>query len=161
MRVAGAVLGCIPAARGQIESSDEGEAVVDNDDLLMMRTGERMGVVEPEVDVLMRLPCKPVDWRVIAIGPVDHWVVPVEHPNPQLAALFGEAVQEISESAAGTAIRIDPQRRAAIEIPGEDQLDRRARSAEAREYLEIRLRIDDERYPIGAGDRTTILLDPE
>ena len=72
-----------------------------------------------------------------------------------------EAVQEIAESGAETAIRIDPQRRAAIEIPGEDQDGPQGAFSRARERLEICLRIYDERYPIGSGDRTTVLLDPE
>ena len=56
--------------------------IVDDDDLLVVR-GERVGRVEAEVDAAVRLPGNSIDRGIIAIGTVEHRVVPIEHADAQ------------------------------------------------------------------------------
>ncbi len=50
------VPGGIPARTGQIEATDEGNGVVDNDDLLVMRGTDRMVRIHEEMQPAVRRP---------------------------------------------------------------------------------------------------------
>src|SRR5260370_42327597 len=52
-RIARHVLRRIPAVDGQVETADEGYAVVDDDKLLVVRCPDRMPVVELELEPLL------------------------------------------------------------------------------------------------------------
>ena len=56
-RLVVAVLARVPAVAGHVDAAAEGEAVVDHDDLLVVRGGRRMGAVEPGVDARVPHPC--------------------------------------------------------------------------------------------------------
>ena len=53
-RVARHVLRRIPAVEGQVEAADEANAVVDDDELLVVRCPDRMPVVELEIEPLLQ-----------------------------------------------------------------------------------------------------------
>jgi hypothetical protein len=55
-RVVGGMLGRVPALDRQIGAPDEGERVVDRDDLLVVGAADRMLAVEAELDARMLLP---------------------------------------------------------------------------------------------------------
>jgi hypothetical protein len=48
-----------PSAIGEVEPAREGHLVVEHDDLLVVGACQRMGVVEAEADVAVRLPVRP------------------------------------------------------------------------------------------------------
>ena len=56
--VLGRVITGVPAPAGQIDAAAEGDAIVDHDDLLVMRAADRMRIVVAEVHAMMRLPAQ-------------------------------------------------------------------------------------------------------
>jgi hypothetical protein len=51
----------VPALAGEIQSADESDAIVDDHDLLVMRSRQRMRVVEAEVNAAMWLPRQTIE----------------------------------------------------------------------------------------------------
>ena len=160
-RIVGPVLGGVPALAGEIQPADEGKPIVDDDDLLMVRPGERVGVVEPEVDAPVRLPAEAVDRRQLAVGGVQHRIVPVEHVDVQALPAPDERIQEIAHPLGARIAVVEAERGLTVEVPGEH--DDRALGAFRRidERLEVVFRVDQERDTMRAGDGAAVRADFE
>ena len=61
----------VPAIAGHVDAAAKGEAVVDHDDLLVVRGAEGMGAVEADMDARMQRPAR-------------HRAVPVRQAAPRL-----------------------------------------------------------------------------
>ena len=79
------VLGGVPAAVSEIETSDECDGIVHDDDFLMMRCAERMLVVQAEVQAPMRAPVELVYGQPFAIEREDHREIPGKDMHLQAA----------------------------------------------------------------------------
>ena len=75
-RVVGRMRRCVPAPTRQVDPAVEGNAIVDHDDLLMVRAADRMRVVMLKVHAMVRLPAKAMQRSPLAVQPEDHRVVP-------------------------------------------------------------------------------------
>jgi hypothetical protein len=159
-RVVGPVSGRVPAPGGEIESADERQPVVDEDDLLVVRARQRVRVVVAQVHAPMRVPREPVERRKLAVGAEHHRVVPVEHAHVQPPPAPGEIVQEVAERDA-LAAGPDLQRRAAVEVPGEDHDRALGALGGAHERLEVALGVDEQRDAARARDGAAVLADLE
>ena len=95
--LAAGVLGRVPAAVREIETADERDRIVDDDDLLMVRRAERMLVVEAEVQAPVRAPVELVERQPFAVHREHHREIPRQHVHLQIAAALDDFVQEIAE----------------------------------------------------------------
>jgi hypothetical protein len=123
-RVAGPVLGGVPTPAGEIEATGKRQPVVDDDDLLMMRTAQRTLIVHVETDAAMCLPVQAVDRQPLAMQRHQHREVPVEHVNPQAPVLPHQTVEECAQFRAGRAgagLTLGQQPQATVDVPGQDQ----------------------------------------
>src|SRR5690606_6304388 len=51
------VLAGVPAVHGKVDAADEGDLIIDRDDLLVLGRVEGVGRVEPDMNAGMLLPC--------------------------------------------------------------------------------------------------------
>ena len=118
---------------------DERDAIVDHDDLLVMRTRDGMGVVVANVDASMRLPREAVDRRELAVVPEHHRDSPSRGCGCR--SFRRRRARRFRKSPSVSPGRRRPRRSAAsgaaVEVPGED--DDRALGALGRrdERLEV------------------------
>ena len=66
----------VPAPDRQIEATGERYRIVDHDDLLMLRTPERQGVVETERDLIRRAPLQRQPRQWFALTGIKDGIVP-------------------------------------------------------------------------------------
>jgi hypothetical protein len=95
--VGGQVLGGVPARHPEIEAAGECDRVVDDDDLLVLRSSERMLGVETKMHPAMRARSEAQAWQQLALEGVQHREVPVENVDVQPAPASGEAIEEGAE----------------------------------------------------------------
>src|SRR4051812_6025691 len=95
----------VPAAARQVEAADEGDAVVDDDHLLVMAGAHRMLVVEPEREPAMRFQVELVDGQPLALERVQHRVVPAEHITVQVTPGRDYGVEKVAEALGQSIIR--------------------------------------------------------
>jgi hypothetical protein len=116
------VLAGIPAAAGEIETADEGDRVVDDDDLLMLRRPGRVMPVEAEVQASMGAPSEPEERQRLALEREHDGEVPVEHVDVEVPAAGHDRVQEIPELVREVAIAfVAAQTDATVHVPPDDQ----------------------------------------
>ena len=162
-RILRQVLRAIPAAHGEVDAADEGERIVDDDDLLVMRARHRMRVVVAQVHAPGRRPAEAVERREFPIGAEHHRVIPVEHVDVQRMAASDQVVEEIADQRRRTVRlhRVEVQPRLAVEIPAEDG-DRVARAQRRLvERLEVIGGVDDQRHAVGARHRPAVVAGPQ
>ena len=70
------VVGRVPAADGEIETAAKGQAVVDDDELLMMGPAERYLVVETEIDITRRHPAELHGRQQLTLLGVENRIIP-------------------------------------------------------------------------------------
>jgi hypothetical protein len=118
-RIARLVVAGVPALVGEVQAAHERELVVDHDDLLVVRSGDRVRVVEAKIDAAVGAPREARGRRDLAVDAEHHRVVPVEdlHLQPALAAR--EAVEEIGKDDGRLAF-LPFEHRAAVEVPAQD-----------------------------------------
>ena len=143
VRIISAVAARIPTHPGQVVTADEGDGIVDNDDLLMMGCTDRVLIVETERQPPMRTPVKFEDRQPFALHRVEHGEIPREHVAAQFPPRRNDGVQEIAkrfgQPVAGAA-RGEPH--PAVDIPAQDE-ERVPRLREGRAHdSEVLLAID-------------------
>ncbi|KGD59276.1 hypothetical protein DP49_6626 [Burkholderia pseudomallei] len=147
----------VPARARQIEAADERDAIVDHDELLVMRRAARVRAVEPEHDAVPRAPSGAVHGRPFALERVDHREIPCQHIDPQPSACVRERVQERRERlrpAVVRAVRHEPQ--PAVDVPADDE-DRVARAPQRRaQRREIRVAVDERREALRVQQRVAV-----
>jgi hypothetical protein len=79
------VLRRIPAVFRYIQTADESDGVIDNDNLLVVRCAQRMAAIEAEMNPSVRLPWVTVERNDFTIRGIDHGKVPQQHVDAQLA----------------------------------------------------------------------------
>jgi hypothetical protein len=77
-RLVGEMLARIPPALRDIQSADERNGIVDDDDLLVVRRINRVRRVEPEGKAAVRAPVELVHRQPFALESVEHREVPSE-----------------------------------------------------------------------------------
>ncbi|MCC7547284.1 MAG: hypothetical protein IT532_05930 [Burkholderiales bacterium] len=111
----------VPARAGEIESADEGDALVHHDDLLMLRAAQRMVAVEGDVQAAVAAPAVGIWRRQLAHGRVQHREVPVQDAHVQCRIAYQRCVQQFAEGDRPAVVRIlGQQKRAAVDVPGDD-----------------------------------------
>src|SRR3954471_16820365 len=93
----GPMLAGIPAPIGQIQSAGKCDRVVYDDHFLMVRTGDRMGVVVTQMNAMPRSPAQTIDRRDFPVRAVHHWVIPIEHIDIEMTLASDQKVQEVSQ----------------------------------------------------------------
>ena len=156
-RIVGRVARRVPALVGDVQPAGKGELVVEHHYLLVMGARQRVGVVEADLDVAVRLPREAEDRRVLPIGSIHHREIPIEDANAQLRALGAQAVQKVARRLERTVVLVVTQHRAAVEIPSEHEDRALGALCGAQEGLEIILRVDHERHPPGARGGAAVL----
>jgi hypothetical protein len=108
MRLVQPVRGRVPPMPRQVDAAGEGEHVVDDDDLLVVRRAERMVIVEPEVHAPGHAPSQAPSREGIPLERVESRVVPGEDVAAQLRLAThdpGQQLVEASRRAVGHAPR--------------------------------------------------------
>lgn len=88
------VLARVPAMIAEVEAAEEGEAAIDDDELLVVRAFLDVAAVEPERDALVRRPVEEQRLHPLALEREDHVEVPREDADLELGAPFAERVEE-------------------------------------------------------------------
>ena len=91
------VLGRVPAMSGEIEPAGERDAIVNHDDLLMLRGAQRNLVVETEVHALRRLPLQRERRKWLALRRIQQRVVPQQQIYVERRALFHQSAEEFGQ----------------------------------------------------------------
>jgi len=149
------VVRCVPAFDGKIHAAHEGDGVVNDDDLLMMRRVCGMVPVEVDVDALVSLPVRAVDQRQRRAGRVDDREAPNEHPHVQVRAALDKAPQQVSERR-GVRTILRPETDAGVEIPTEDHDGALRPPERVVEHGVVGLRIDQHGCPARLGHGATV-----
>ena len=114
MRLVQPVRGRVPPMPRQVDAAGEGERVVDDDDLLVVRRAERMVIVEPEVHAPGHAPSQAPSREGIPLERVEGRVVPGEEVAAQLRLATHDPGQQLVEPgrrAVGRAARHEIERR--------------------------------------------------
>ena len=156
-RVVAGVAFRIPALDGQVHAADEGQRIVDADDLLVVRRIERVMGVELDVQPRMVLPIGAEEEGTRRAGRMHDRDAPDEDPDLQLGPLLDEGAEQGAERrrVLGTSVRA--QADAAVEIPADDQDGALSIAQGGFEMGEIGRPIDQNRCPIRLGDAPAIL----
>ena len=93
MRVVGRVAARVPAMDGEVHPADERDAVVDDDDLLVMGRVDRMARVELHAQARMVLPVRPDEERPWGARRVHDRGAPHQDADPQLRPRLDERTQ--------------------------------------------------------------------
>jgi hypothetical protein len=139
----------VPARVRHVHAPDERDLVVDDHELLVMGSRERMARVEPEVDAPVRVPAEANDRQQLAIERVQHREVPLEHPHVQRAAARRQRVEQRSELARKRRFAVVEQACAGVDVPAHDR-DRTLRTRErVDERAVVVLRVDQDAHTRG------------
>jgi hypothetical protein len=95
----------IPSLDGQIDAAGEGKAVVDDDDLLMMRGVQRMMPIQLQGDSGMLLPVRTEQERLGVTRCVYQSTAPHQYANMKLGPPLDEPVEKFTERAAIAIVR--------------------------------------------------------
>ena len=95
------VLRRIPATRGEIEPADERDGIVDDDDLLMLRAGDRVAAVQAEAKAPVRAPRQSKARHELALQRVDDGEIPIEHVDAQRAAPAHQTIEKCTDQILG------------------------------------------------------------
>jgi hypothetical protein len=117
------MVGRVPALDREIDAADEGERIVDGDDLLVMGGADRMRAVETKVDARMLLPEVRDQLIEGAARPEQERDIPDQQVDVKLRGALHKLRQEPAQLARGVG-RIEAHPR--IEVPPDDH-DRAAR----------------------------------
>ena len=82
------VLACVPAPRGQIETTTERHPIVDHDDFLVMRGAHRQVVVQAVADATRRPPMDRDVGKQLAFDGVKQGIVPHQEVDRQLGCFL-------------------------------------------------------------------------
>lgn len=83
--ILGLMIRCVPASFGQIESADEPDGIVDDNDFGMMRGSDGMIPVHVKVNARVPAPRGPEEWQRLAIERKDHREIPYENMDMEMA----------------------------------------------------------------------------
>ena len=123
-RVVGFVLGGVPAPDGDVEPAGEGDGVVDDDQLLVLRGAERHRVVEAEAHAARRIPAEGIGGEQLALGCVEHGEVPEQQRDFEPRTLVDQRREKIRQplgiAVLGAAARAD-QSGLAMDVPADDE----------------------------------------
>src|SRR5919109_633843 len=95
--ILGPVLGQIPAPFCQIEAADEGDGIIDDNDLRMVRSADGVIPVQAEIDSRTLPPAAAKEGNGFALQGENHRVVPDQDVSMELAPARYEPVEKSSE----------------------------------------------------------------
>ena len=141
----GSMRAAVPAADGEVEATDEGHRIIDDDDLLVVRGGNRMRVVLGKTNTPPRPPAEAVEKSELAVGAEHQRVIPFQDIDPQSTAATYQPVEKIAELRWRCARPVvEGQGSRAVEVPRQDG-DRLARPlGSQRESPKILLAVDQQ-----------------
>ena len=88
------VFGSIPAPPRQVQTAGKGNAIVNDDNLLVLRGSQRNAVVEAEMNTGRRLPLQCQQGEGLALGRIKERVVPEEKIDVEGGPLVDQRAQE-------------------------------------------------------------------
>jgi hypothetical protein len=138
------MLGRVPAVAGHVDAAAEGQAIVDHDDLVMVRGAQRRGAVEPRVDARMGHPAHQREDRRAAEQRLQRPDVPAQQEDFQLGIALHQPQHELAQRARLAREALVGERDAGVEVPADqhDALPRLQHRLAA--GLEIGARVDDQ-----------------
>src|SRR5690606_15027629 len=148
----------VPAPLREVDAAAVGDRIVDDDDLLVVRTPGRMVVVEPEPQPAMRAPVEARRGQELPLERIDHGEVPLEQIDPQLGTLAHQRIQEWPQAFGHPVVRwlLPAKPRAAVEVPAQ-HADGMARGEHGRaDRAKVVGDIDDHRRAPGVLDSPDI-----
>jgi hypothetical protein len=107
-----------------VHPAHECDLVVDRDDLLVLRSTDRVARIEPEMHAPMRAPTELHQRQQLAVERIEHREVPFEHARVEPTVPRHERVEHRSQLVRQSEgiVRLDHPR-AAVDVPTDD-LDR-------------------------------------
>jgi hypothetical protein len=142
-----AMLRRVPAVAGHVDTAAEGHAVVDHDDLVMVRGAQCCGAVEPRVDARMGHPAHQGEDRGTAEQGAHRAHVPAQQEDLELGIALHQPQDEFAQGARLARQPLFAELDAGVEVPA-DQHDALLRlQHRLAADLEIGLRIDDQPGP--------------
>ena len=146
-RVAVAMLGRIPAVAGHVDAAAEGQAIVDHDDLVMVRGAQRRGAVESRVDARMGHPAHQREDGGAAEQRAQRADVPAQQEDLEVGIALYQPKHEIAQGVGLARQPLFGQFDARVEVPA-DQHDAPPRlQHRLAAGLEVIARIDDQPRP--------------
>ena len=144
----------VPASAGHVDPAAEGEAVVDADDLLVMRCAGRMVAVEFDVDAGLAHPLEDREERRAAHRGLERAEIPAQQIDLQLRLALEEPEHEVADGLRLTRLaRAVGKADARVEVPA-DEHDPPLRPQHRRaQQSEIVIGVDDDREAVGARAR--------
>ena len=153
VRVAVGVVGGVPAVRGDVDAADEGQAVVDDHDLLVMRSADRVVGVDGEGEPVGTAPVEQHDRLQTPAERAQHAEVPLEdadlQPRVLLHRLFEHGAEPVVLRPAA-AERVEPDPR--VEIPADEQHSPLGMQHGTLQGGEVAGRVDEDREAGGPLD---------
>ena len=116
-RILGEVAAGVPPVTGEIDAADEGDAIVDDDELLVMG-GTEGGRGKAKIQTRAALAQRRESAAALAVATVGDRAVPQQQPDIELRLLGEQPLEEQSKRLARRATRIEHDAR--IEIPADD-----------------------------------------
>src|SRR5438045_5753450 len=111
-----------PTGSRQNSAAYEGDGVVDDDELLMMRCPGRMPVVEPKRQSPMRAPIELVDGKPFALCRIEHREIPRQDIAAQSASFGDQRIQEIADRLGkSVACAVRHELHPAVDVPAHDE----------------------------------------
>src|SRR5690606_27698949 len=101
-------------------AADEGDRIVDHDELLVVRSAERVARVEAKADATVCPQSELEERQRLPIERVDHREVPREDVDVEPAAAPHEAIEELDQGLAGP-VRSRSEAHLTVDVPAEDE----------------------------------------
>ncbi len=119
-RVMAAVLAGVEAAYGQVESADERQRIIDDDDLLVMRGRHRMIAVEGEAQAFVRVPALPGGRQQgFALKREDEREIPAQQVDAQVRLALESGLEKRREPLFVITPVASAKSHAAVYVPAE------------------------------------------
>ena len=141
------MLAIVPAPRGDVHAAEEGDGVVDADDLLVMAGAHRMFQVKVQRDARMVAPGHLAE-ELQGLAGIDRSHRPDEDAHLQLRI----GLDRRSQQAAQRFVRLRPQAAVRIEIPADDPDGVLGAAQHLVQAAEIVLCVDEERHLLPYAD---------
>ena len=147
----------VPPPLTQVDASAEGQLVIDDRHLLMLRRADWMLAVQTEMHSLVGFPAEPVLREQLSLHGVDHREVPARYVDVQVGAIGSHGVEQRSERHRHINVAVAKEPKLAVYVPTHEK-HRPLRAANRLvKRAEVRLSVDEKRDAFGASDCPAVL----
>lgn len=94
----GSVGGGVPSPLCQVDATGKRNAVVNDDELLVVRRAKRMVGIQTEPKPAMGAPTQVEDGKELPLQCIDHGEIPDQHVDSQRAVAVDQSVEKISQA---------------------------------------------------------------